>query len=76
MTGDIAINLQMCHATAMTGPEFLEAVAAIHASNGQDTNAAIFRQRAQEWTADRDASRMKDQQLQSALDQIAARSAR
>ncbi len=41
------------HATAMTGPEFLEAVAGQEAANSMDINADAFRTRAREWAQDR-----------------------
>ena len=39
----------MFHATAMSGPEFLEAVANAERGNGNDVNAAAYEQRAREW---------------------------
>lgn len=39
------------HETAMSGPEFLQAVADQNPSNGLDINAEAFRQRAREWSA-------------------------
>lgn len=41
------------HSTAMSGPEFLEAVADQNAASGLDVNADIYRTRAVEWQRDK-----------------------
>lgn len=38
---------------SMTGPEFLDALADQEAANGNDINAATFRERALQWKRDR-----------------------
>ena len=37
------------NATAMSGPEFLDALADANAATGMDINADVFRTRAHEW---------------------------
>lgn len=49
-TGD---SIMQAHATAMSGPEFLDAVADASAGNGLDINAQVFRERALEWAGDK-----------------------
>ena len=61
----------MCHATAMNGPEFLEAVANAERGNGSDVNAACFEQRAQEWALDKRTIVHLREELQSANDRLA-----
>lgn len=39
----------MEHINAMTGPEFLQAVANQETANGNDVNAHTFRERAAQW---------------------------
>ncbi|GAB3305794.1 hypothetical protein [Luteimonas notoginsengisoli] len=41
----------MAHPNALSGPDFLEAVAEQEAANGNDVNAHIFRERALQWKA-------------------------
>ena len=61
----------MYHATAMSGPEFLDAVADAESANSNDINADIFRQRALEWTQDkRTIANLRDE-LQAANDRLA-----
>ncbi len=38
---------------SMTGPEFLDALADQEAANGNDINAATYRERAAQWARDR-----------------------
>lgn len=38
---------------SMTGPEFLDALADQEAANGNDINAATYRERAGQWARDR-----------------------
>lgn len=47
MNGD---KLMQLNATAMSGPEFLDALADASAASGLDVNADIFRIRAGEWS--------------------------
>jgi hypothetical protein len=54
MTLDPETTMQL-HATAMTGPEFLEAVAHAERGNGNDINAEAYELRAREWARDRQA---------------------
>lgn len=67
MTGD----LTMYHATAMTGPEFLDAVADAERSNSNDINADIYRQRALEWAGDKRTIVNLREELQAATDRLA-----
>jgi hypothetical protein len=67
MPGDIA----MYHATAMSGPEFLEAVAHAERGNSNDINADIYEQRAAEWKLDKRAIETLQQDLQAAKDKLA-----
>lgn len=61
----------MYNATAMSGPEFLEAVAEAERGNSNDINADIYRQRAHEWAQDKRLIDNLRQQLQAAQDRLA-----
>lgn len=61
----------MQHATAMSGPEFLEAVAHAERGNSNDVNADHFEQRAQEWKLDKRTIETLQQDLQAANDKLA-----
>ena len=61
----------MCHATAMNGPEFLEAVANAERGNGNDINADVYDQRAGEWKLDKRTIVHLREELQSANDRLA-----
>lgn len=61
----------MYHATAMSGPEFLEAVAHAERGNSNDINADIYEQRAAEWKLDKRAIETLQQDLQAAKDKLA-----
>ncbi len=60
------------HVTAMSGPEFLEAVADQNAGNGLDINAQAFRDRAREWANDQRSLQATRQELQDARDRLAS----
>lgn len=65
-------DLRMQHATAMNGPEFLQAAALVASADGQDDNALIFQQRGLEWQGDLQTIDTLREQLQAARDQLAA----
>ena len=64
-------DLTMQHATAMSGPEFLEAVAHAERGNSNDVNASCFEQRAQEWKLDKRTIVNLREELQAANDRLA-----
>lgn len=70
MPGDIAINHEMRHATAMSGPEFLDAVADAESANNNDINADIYRRRALEWAQDKRTIASLRDELQAANDRL------
>lgn len=61
----------MLHATAMTGPEFLDAFADQSAAQGLDINADIIRSRATEWAQDKRVIANLREELQAAKDRLA-----
>jgi hypothetical protein len=61
----------MYHATAMSGPEFLEAVANAERGNSNDVNADIYEQRAHEWRQDKRTIVSLRDELQAANDRLA-----
>ena len=61
----------MYHATAMSGPEFLEAVAHAERGNSNDVNADAFEQRAREWQTDKSPIVNLREELQAANDRLA-----
>ena len=67
LTGDMTMRL---HATAMTGPEFLDAVADAEAANSNDINADAYRTRAVEWSNDKCTIYNLREELQAANDRL------
>ena len=61
----------MFHATAMSGPEFLEAVAHAERGNSNDINASVFEERAAEWKLDKRTIVNLREELQAANDRLA-----
>lgn len=61
----------MFHATAMSGPEFLDAVADAEAAQCNDINADAYRQRALEWAQDKLTIAQLEADLQAANDRLA-----
>lgn len=59
------------HHTAMSGPEFLAAVADAEAANSNGINADIYRQRAQQWQLEQQALREAQQRCQDLEDRLA-----
>lgn len=68
MNGDLLMQL---HHTAMSGPEFLDAVADQEAANGNDVNAGVWRDRALQWKQDQLVRQQAEAELQHARDQLA-----
>lgn len=68
MTGD---KIMQFHATAMTGPEFLDAIADANAAAALDINAQAFRERAVEWSRDKQTIANLREELQAANDRLA-----
>lgn len=62
----------MHHATAMTGPEFLHAVADAEDAQGNHVNADIYRQRANAWAADLRALQLLRNEVQNLEDRLSA----
>lgn len=60
----------MHHATAMSGPEFLGAVADAEAHDGKGVNADAFRTRAAEWSNDKRTIYALREELQAANDRL------
>ena len=58
------------HATAMSGPEFLDAVADAESGNSNDINADAYRQRAHEWKLDKRTIQHLRDELQDARDRL------
>lgn len=62
----------MLHATAISGPEFLDAVADANEAEGLPINADVFRSRANEWAQDKRTITLLQNELQHAKDRLAS----
>lgn len=67
MTGDKTMQF---HATALSGPEFLDAIADANAAAALDINAQAFRERAIEWQRDKKLIDDQAKALQALRDRI------
>lgn len=59
------------NSTAMSGPEFLDALATAEAANGNDINADIYRQRSVQWHNDQRELQRVQQRCQDLEDKLA-----
>lgn len=65
-------TIQQLNATAMHGPEFLDAIADTNALAALDIDAGAFRQRAYEWARDKQVIAGLREALQDANDRLSA----